>query len=257
MLNHLVFNGKVRNNEQNNSFYPRAGKRFATETLKIWNPLPARIANNSDGPPVRQALKKFCMESHRSNLTSNGAHICSHSDHEAVAVAIAVRRRTENPDYVPSRDEAIRPLVKETVELLSAAAGSMYWRQIFFNVILVVFLAAFLHYGVLNCDGSSSGIWGAFWTLLRYFMYSAFHPICHNVLNIRFRKIACSFLSFMQLLLNNRKSITKHCDRLDENRCSHQRSGVMIPALDQGRNSIGKKIITKIITKKPHIKKLQ
>ena len=53
MLNHLVFNGKVRNNEQNNSFYPRAGKRFATETLKIWNPLPARIANNSDGPPVR------------------------------------------------------------------------------------------------------------------------------------------------------------------------------------------------------------
>ena len=70
------------------------------------------------------------MESHRSNLTSNGAPICSHSDHEAVAVAIAVRRRTENPDYVPSRDEAIRPLVKETVELLSAAAGSMYWRQV-------------------------------------------------------------------------------------------------------------------------------
>ena len=70
------------------------------------------------------------MESHRSNSTSNGAPICSHSDHEAVAVAIAVRRRTENPDYVPSRDEAIRPLVKETVELLSAAAGSMYWRQV-------------------------------------------------------------------------------------------------------------------------------
>ena len=48
-----------------------------------------------------------------------------------MAVAIAVRRTTEHSDADrSSSDEVISPLLKETVELLSAASGSMYWRQV-------------------------------------------------------------------------------------------------------------------------------
>jgi len=120
----------------------RSGKRITTETLKIWNPLPAKITDHSDGPPI------------------------SHSDHEAVAVAIGLRR-TEHSDAGNASSEVDRPLLNETVELLSAASGSMYWRQVLLNAVLVVLLAVFFRYGVLNCDGSSSGIWGALWTLSR------------------------------------------------------------------------------------------
>ena len=56
-------------------------------------------------------------------------YVFSHSDHEAVAVAIGLRR-TEQSDAGNASSEDNRPLLKETVELLSAASGSMYWRQV-------------------------------------------------------------------------------------------------------------------------------
>ena len=46
-----------------------------------------------------------------------------------MAVAIGLRR-TEQSDAGNASSEDNRPLLKETVELLSAASGSMYWRQV-------------------------------------------------------------------------------------------------------------------------------
>ena len=46
-------------------------------------------------------------------------------------MAIDVRRtRTEHSEADRSSEDVIRPLLKETVELLSAASGSIYWRQV-------------------------------------------------------------------------------------------------------------------------------
>ena len=57
-------------------------------------------------------------------------YVFSHSDHEAVAVAIGLRRTEQSDAGNASSEDNRRPLLKETVELLSAASGSMYWRQV-------------------------------------------------------------------------------------------------------------------------------
>ena len=46
-----------------------------------------------------------------------------------MAVAIGLRR-TEQSDLGKASSDVDRPLLKETVELLSAASASMYWRQV-------------------------------------------------------------------------------------------------------------------------------